>query len=72
MNNDLKLYFVVFSVHQKDKSQWAAHAGYIFAYDRSRLDALLKRHYGDIVIRTASEVIIKEGTVLYGERWTAL
>lgn len=66
----LKLYFVLFSVHKR--KEWSAHAGYIFGYDEDSLTGLLEKKYGDVIIRSVKEVDIKEGTVLYGERWTAL
>lgn len=67
---ELSLFFVLFSIHEE--KQWAAHAGYVFAYDRKTLETLLNKKYGSVVVRSATSVNIQEGTVLYGERWTAL
>ena len=65
--NDLKLYFIMFAVH--GEKQWAAHAGYIFALDEDDIKGLLSERYGDVNVRVVKQIDVKEGTVLYGERW---
>lgn len=68
--NDLKLYFVVFSKHEPDKQSYTAYAGYIFAKDENRAAQLMRETYGKLtIIKSVNEINVKEGTILYGERW---
>ena len=67
--NDLKLFFVVFSYHPDGSRDWHGAAGYIFASDSYRAAEHLAKHYNSVSIKSIQEVEVKEGTVLYGERW---
>lgn len=68
---NLKLYFVMFSI-LKDH-EYHASAGYIFAYSEDRVIEMLKKRYGEETrIRSIEELKFEEGTVLYGERWHKL
>ena len=66
--NELKLYFVLFAIHHNNK-EWGASAGYVFARDQHNLENILNRQYGRVNIRSAQEIDISEGLILYGERW---
>ena len=68
--NDLKLYFVMFSIHKEN--EWVASAGYVISDSEEDLKYLLDQKYGEVSIRFVNPVDIKKGTVLYGERWSEL
>ena len=66
----LNLYSIAFSRHKG--KEWFCYGGYIFAKDEESLEALLNKQYGEVRIRSAQKVDIREGTILYGERWKTL
>ena len=68
--DDLSLYFVAFSRHEG--REWTCHAGYVFAYNKETIEALLSARYGtEIKVRSAERIDIFEGSVLYGRSWTS-
>ena len=70
MDDELNLYFVLFSIHKG--KEWTAHAGYIFAKCPADIQLLLNRTFGETLCRSMEKIRIEEGTVLYGERWHKL
>ena len=68
--NDLNLYFVVFSQHKE--KQWEGYCGYIFAKNEESVTDLLNEHLGEVHVRSVQKVEVKEGSILFGERWRTL
>lgn len=66
----LNLYFVAFSRHEG--KEWIANAGYIFAKNEESIVPLLSKHYGEVNVRYSQKIDIREGTILYGERWKTI
>lgn len=63
--------YMIFFSHHEGK-EWICHAGCIWAQNKESIESLLKRHYGEVLLRSAEKIDIQEGTILYGERWKTL
>ena len=64
---ELNLYFIVFSV--REEKEWAGYAGCIFAKNREDIFNLLKEKYDAVLLHSAEQLSIEEGTILYGKKW---
>ena len=67
---NLNVYFIIFSQHKN--RQWEGYCGYIFAKDEKSIPELLTERLGEVCVRSIQKVDVKEGTVLFGERWRTL
>ena len=67
--NKLKLYSIMFAVHDREKREWTGYASFIFAYSEESIQKLLEHKYGEVRIRSIQEMPYEEGIILYGERW---
>lgn len=67
--DDLKLYFVVFDVHEG--RQWTANACYVFARNSLRIHEIFAEKYGQVLFRDIIHIKANEGTTFYGQRWRA-
>ena len=65
--NDLKLFFVAFSVHKE--REWVAHAGYLFVREGTSIHDILTEKYGEVRMLSMQWVRVTEGTILYGSGW---
>lgn len=70
MKDDLKPYFVTFSV--RGEKEWSVYSGYIFVKEQTSIHDLLTEKYGQVSIRSMIPVKVKEGLILYGERWRTM
>lgn len=61
---DLKLYFLVYSVHT-DKNDWYGCCSYVFAKNENgAMNYIIKNYKQIVTIRSIEEIPYEEGTIL--------